>query len=124
VIQLRQRARALQRQTYVAYFASRDPRTPWYAKAIALAVVAYAVSPIDLIPDFVPVLGYLDDLFIVPLGVALVLKLLPPDVFETSSARADVAIDRSVGRYGAAAIVLVWLIAVTFALRLAAKLLE
>jgi len=64
----------------VVYLAARDPRTPWALRLLALAVAAYALSPIDLVPDFIPVLGYLDDLLIVPLGLALVLRLLPPPV--------------------------------------------
>jgi uncharacterized membrane protein YkvA (DUF1232 family) len=71
-------ARNLKRDTVALWIAARDPRTPWYAKVAAGAVAAYALSPIDLIPDFVPVLGYLDDLVIVPLGIALVIRLVPP----------------------------------------------
>ena len=74
----KQRAGLLKRETYAVYLAMRDPRVPWYAKALAACVVAYAFSPIDLIPDFIPVLGYLDDLILVPLGIALVVKLIPP----------------------------------------------
>src|SRR5712691_7272352 len=70
-------ARVLRRDVVAVWIAARDPRVPWYAKAVALAVAAYAVSPIDLIPDFIPVLGYLDDLIIVPLGILLVIKLIP-----------------------------------------------
>lgn len=70
----------LKRQIHALYLASRDPRTPWYAKAVAGLVVAYTLSPIDLIPDFIPVLGYLDDLLIVPAGIALAIRLIPADV--------------------------------------------
>src|SRR5207248_1616657 len=73
----RQRARALKQETLALCFALRDPRVPWYARLLAAGVVAYALSPIDLIPDFIPVLGYLDDLILVPVGIALVLKLIP-----------------------------------------------
>src|SRR5512137_362302 len=73
-------ARRLKVETYALYLACRDPRTPWYAKAWAVLVVAYAFSPIDLIPDFVPVLGYLDDLVIIPLGIWLALRMIPPAV--------------------------------------------
>lgn len=66
------------RDAHALYLASRNPRVPWYAKAIAIAVAAYAASPFDLIPDFIPVIGYLDDLISVPLGIALVIKLIPP----------------------------------------------
>jgi len=82
------KAEALEAQVYALYLAYRHPRTPWYAKAIALTVVAYTLSPIDLIPDFIPVLGYLDDLIIVPLGVLLVIRLVPREVMAECQARA------------------------------------
>ncbi len=93
------------------YFAARDRRTPWYAKVLAGAVVAYALSPIDLIPDFVPVIGYLDDLILVPLGLALVLKLIPREVLVESRQRAQAAAGRPISRTGAAFVLLVWLLA-------------
>jgi len=102
-------ARRLKRETYALYFVARDPRTPWYARLLCAAVVAYALSPFDLIPDFVPVLGYLDDLVIVPLGIALALRLVPAHVLEECRARASVAADRPVSRAGAAFIIAVWL---------------
>ncbi len=83
-----EKAEALETQVFALYLAYRDPRTPWYAKALALGVVAYALSPIDLIPDFIPVLGYLDDLLIVPAGVLLVIKLVPPQVMDECKRRA------------------------------------
>jgi len=76
----REYAQRLKAEGYAVYLACRDPRTPWYAKALAACVAGYAFSPIDLIPDFIPVLGYLDDLVIVPLGIALVLKMIPAEV--------------------------------------------
>ena len=75
---LRAKAAAIRRDVHALYLAARDPRVPWYAKAVAVAVAAYAISPIDLIPDFIPVLGQLDDLVIVPLGIVLAVKLVPP----------------------------------------------
>jgi uncharacterized membrane protein YkvA (DUF1232 family) len=75
-------ARRLKRDVHAVYLAARDPRTPWYARAAAILVAAYALSPIDLIPDFIPILGYLDDLLIVPLGILLVVRLIPADVLE------------------------------------------
>jgi uncharacterized membrane protein YkvA (DUF1232 family) len=72
----------LKRDVHAIYLAARDPRTPWYARAVAILVAAYALSPIDLIPDFIPILGYLDDLLIVPLGILLVVHLIPADVLE------------------------------------------
>lgn len=74
----KQWARLLKRDAHALYLAARDPRVPWYAKAMAIAVARYALSPINLIPDFIPVLGYLDDLIIVPAGIALVVRLIPP----------------------------------------------
>jgi uncharacterized membrane protein YkvA (DUF1232 family) len=77
---LKQRALNLKRETYALYLAYRDPRVPWYAKVICACTVAYALSPIDLIPDFIPVIGYLDDLVIVPAGLSLAIRLIPHDV--------------------------------------------
>src|SRR3979409_978890 len=73
-------ARAIKRDVHAIYLAARDPRVPWYAKALALCVAGYALSPIDLIPDFIPVIGYLDDLVIVPLGMWATISLIPADV--------------------------------------------
>ena len=85
--ELKQRARHLKAETFVLYLAARDPRTPWYAKLLVAGIVAYAVSPIDLIPDFVPVLGYLDDLILIPAGIALAVKLVPDSVLTDCRAR-------------------------------------
>jgi len=101
-------ARDLKRDSHAVYLASRDPRVPWYAKAIAIAVAAYALSPIDLIPDFIPVIGYLDDLIIVPLGIWLVVSLIPGEVMAECRARASEVGQRPVSRTGMAAIVLIW----------------
>ena len=106
---LKQRARHLKRETYALYLAARDPRTPWYAKLLAAAVVAYAVSPLDLIPDFVPVLGYLDDLIIVPLGLALVLRLVPAQVLAECRERARETTERPTSRLAAVIVVAIWL---------------
>ena len=108
------RARALKRDTYALYLAGRDPRVPWYAKALAAAVVAYALSPIDLIPDFIPVLGYLDDLLLVPLGLALALRLIPVPVMAECRREAAARLAAGSGRLhswvGATVIVLVWIL--------------
>ena len=85
---LRDWARAIKRDVHAIYLASRDPRVPWLAKAVAVGVAAYALSPIDLIPDFIPVLGYLDDLIIVPLGILLVVRLVPPGIMAEDRATA------------------------------------
>jgi uncharacterized membrane protein YkvA (DUF1232 family) len=109
---LRQWAKNLKRQTYVLYLAYKDPRTPWYARVFTACVVAYAFSPIDLIPDFVPVLGYLDDLILVPLGVAIALKLIPAEVLSDSEQEAQRLIEQGkpISRVGAAAIIMIWII--------------
>src|SRR5574342_1114553 len=86
---LRNYARKLKRNLFVLYLSYRDSRVPWYAKLVAICVVAYAFSPIDLIPDFIPVLGYLDDLIIVPLGISLALKLIPPFIIEENREKAE-----------------------------------
>ena len=108
---LRARARQLKIEAYAIYYAARDPRTPWYAKALILFVVAHTFSPIDLIPDFIPVIGYLDDLIITPAGIALAIRLIPPEVLSEARARAALAggPGRTVGRIGAAAIILIWI---------------
>jgi uncharacterized membrane protein YkvA (DUF1232 family) len=105
---LRDWARALRRDVVAVWIAARDPRVPWYAKALALAVAAYALSPIDLIPDFIPVLGYLDDLIIVPLGLLLVVRLIPAELM--AEFRAEAA-RREVPRSKAAALVIaaIWI---------------
>src|SRR5918911_3206143 len=108
---LKARARTLKRDTYALYLAARDPRTPWYAKVLAAAVVAYALSPFDLIPDFIPVLGYLDDLLIVPAGIALVLRLVPAEVLADCREQAQERAERPVSRVGAVFILAIWLLA-------------
>src|SRR4051794_4871960 len=105
-------ARAIRRDAHALYLAARDPRVPWYAKALAIAVAAYALSPIDLIPDFIPVLGYLDDLLIVPVGIALVVRLIPPEIMAEHRALATAAQDRSVSRVAAAVIIAIWVVAI------------
>lgn len=104
-------ATALKRQALTAWYAARDPRTPWFVRALALVVAAYAFSPIDLVPDFIPVLGYLDDLILVPLGIALVLRLLPAEVKTAARARAQAEAARPTSRAMAVAIVAIWLLA-------------
>ena len=109
--QLKSRARALKREAHAIYIAARDPRTPWYAKALIFFVVAHTFSPIDLIPDFIPVLGYLDDLIITPGGIWLAVRLIPAEVLEESRATAAThGVDGSVGKVGAVIIILVWII--------------
>ncbi len=104
-------ARRIKRDVIALYLAARDPRTPWYARVAAAAVAAYALSPIDLIPDFVPVLGYLDDLLIVPLGILLVIRLIPAAVLEEHRANAARLAARPVSHAAAALMVGIWLVA-------------
>jgi uncharacterized membrane protein YkvA (DUF1232 family) len=104
-------ARGIKRDVHAVWLAARHPATPWHAKALALAVAAYALSPIDLIPDFIPVLGYLDDLLIVPLGILAVTRLVPPDVLAECRTAADAAEGRPRSLAGAVVIILLWLAA-------------
>ncbi|MDW8324157.1 MAG: YkvA family protein [Burkholderiales bacterium] len=102
-------AGGLKRQTLIVYYAARDPRLPWAVRLIALMVAAYALSPIDLIPDFIPVLGLIDDLILVPLGIALVIRLTPPEVIAHARERAG-ASGRPVSRVAAGCVIVVWLL--------------
>ena len=108
----KQWAGRLKSETHALYLAYRDPRMPWYAKLFAALVVGYAFSPIDLIPDAIPVLGYLDDLILVPLGVALAVRMIPEDVLSESRQKAREMVERGerpVSRAAAAVIVVLWL---------------
>jgi uncharacterized membrane protein YkvA (DUF1232 family) len=102
-------ARSLKRDAHAIYLASRDPRVPWYAKALAVAVAGYALSPIDLIPDFIPIIGYLDELIILPLGIWLVVALIPQEIMVEYRAKADAAGQRPTSRAGMLAIILLWI---------------
>jgi uncharacterized membrane protein YkvA (DUF1232 family) len=108
---LRRWARDVTRDVYALYLARRDPRVPWYAKALAACVAAYAFSPIDLIPDFIPVLGYADDLVILPLGVLLVVKMIPDEVMAEHRAHAAGLMERPASKAAAAVIVVLWIAA-------------
>lgn len=108
---LKHRARQLKADTYALYLAARDSRTPWHAKLFVAFIVAYAFSPVDLIPDFVPVLGYLDDLILLPLGIALAIRLIPDDVLAECRARAHDAFTsgKPVNRVAGAIIIAIWI---------------
>jgi uncharacterized membrane protein YkvA (DUF1232 family) len=108
-------ARAMRRDAHAVYLAARDPRTPWYAKALAAGVAGYALSPIDLIPDFIPVLGYLDELVILPLGILAVVKLVPPNVMAESRATAALAAERPISWMAAAVIAFIWMASIALA---------
>ena len=102
-------ARDIKRDVMAVYLAARDPRTPWGLRLLALLVAAYALSPIDLIPDFVPVLGYLDDLLLLPLGLWLVIRLLPRDVLADARQRAAAALARPRSLVAGLVIALLWM---------------
>lgn len=105
---LRQWAKTIKRDVTALWLAAHDPRTPWLAKLLALLVAAYALSPIDLIPDFIPVLGYLDDVILVPLGLLLVIRLIPPELMEEFRAAAALAEQRPVNYIAACIFVSIW----------------
>ena len=109
---LKQKATALKKESYALYFAARDPRIPWYSKALIGLIVAYAFSPIDLIPDFFPVLGYLDDLVLIPLGIALAIKMIPDEIMTDARDKVETLTTegKPVIRYGAFIILSLWLV--------------
>jgi uncharacterized membrane protein YkvA (DUF1232 family) len=119
----KQRVRQLKAESYALYLAYRDPRVPWYARLLAAVVVGYAFCPIDLIPDVVPVLGYLDDLILVPLGIWLALKLIPPEVMAEAreGAQRAMAAGKPVNRAAAVVVVSIWLLLAALAVVLVVR---
>ncbi len=113
------KARSLKREVQALILASRDPRVPWAARVLAILVIAYALSPIDLIPDVIPILGYADDLLLIPLGIALVIRLIPPELLEDCRRRAhtDGTAATWSGRVAALLIVSLWGIVLYFTIR-------
>lgn len=113
---LKQHARHLKTETFALYLAARDPRTPWYAKLLVATIVAYALSPIDLIPDFIPVIGYLDDLILIPLGIALAIKLVPHSVLAECRTRTQEVYRNGgpVSNIAGAVIIIIWLLLFAF----------
>ena len=113
--QWQQKAKELKRETYALYYACKDSRVPWYVKLLATCVIAYALSPIDLIPDFIPVLGLLDDLILLPLAIVSILKLIPADVMNDCRRQAETAIASPKSksyRWGATIVVIgIWFLA-------------
>ena len=100
----------LEQELYAVYLAYKDPRVPWYAKLLAACIVAYAFSPIDLIPDFIPVLGYLDDLILVPLGIYLVLKMIPDEVMADCRSKAQLTLSQKKSNWLAATVIItIWI---------------
>ena len=106
---LKQKAKELKKQTLTVYFASRDPNLSMHIKIIAIIVVAYALSPIDLIPDFIPIFGLLDDIIIVPLGLALIIHLTPPEIIEAAQIKALQSAERPTSYIAAFIFILIWL---------------
>jgi len=108
----KRKARQLKQEVYAIYLAYRDPRVPLYARIFAAIVVGYAFSPIDLIPDPIPILGYLDDLILVPLGISIALKMIPPNVMAESREKARQMLEQGkpVNWYAAAVIIVIWLL--------------
>ncbi|MBU2359126.1 MAG: DUF1232 domain-containing protein [Alphaproteobacteria bacterium] len=112
---LREWARLIKRDVVALYIAARDPRVPWLAKTVAALVAAYALSPIDLIPDFIPVIGYLDDIILVPLGILLAVKLVPDDLMVGFRTEADLRVAKPISRSGAISVIVIWLAAAALA---------
>lgn len=106
-------AQQVKRDVSALYLAARDPRVPWYAKVMAALIAAYALSPIDLIPDFIPVLGYLDDLILIPLGVLVTVRMVPPAVMADLRRQAELRLrERPSSPAGAVFVILVWILAI------------
>jgi uncharacterized membrane protein YkvA (DUF1232 family) len=106
---LKTRAHQLKQQTLTVYFAARDPRTPFWVRLLAGLVTAYALSPIDLIPDFIPVIGFLDDIILIPLGLAVVIRNVPPQVMESARRKAHQTARKPVNYYAAVLFIALWL---------------
>lgn len=113
----KERVRVLKKETFALYLACRHPRVPWYAKILALIVVGYALSPIDLIPDFIPILGYLDDMILIPLGIMLVVRMIPAEVLAECRRKSGEMIERTTraGKIAAVVIVMIWIITAALA---------
>ena len=109
IARLKTWARGIKRDVVTVYFAARDPQAPWGARILAALVAAYALSPIDLIPDFIPVLGYLDDLLIVPLGLLMVMRVMPREVLAKARIKADAMLARPRSLWAAACFVAIWI---------------
>jgi len=117
----KEKSKQLKSEIVALYLAAKHPRTPWHAKVLAALIIGYALSPIDLIPDFIPVVGYLDDLILVPAGIALLIKIIPRDVLEECRSRAQSDLSKRKPKnwvVAAIIIVLIWLCAIYLAVSL------
>ncbi len=119
--QFKYRVQKLKREVYTIYFAYKDPRVPWYAKVFIACIVAYAFSPIDLIPDFIPILGYIDDLLLIPIGITIAIKMIPKIVFEEAQERARDTIEKPVSWIGAIIIVFMWLFTIILVVKFVSR---
>jgi uncharacterized membrane protein YkvA (DUF1232 family) len=106
---LKQKIKELKKQTLTVYFASRDPNLPRHIKIIAILIVAYALSPIDLIPDFIPILGLLDDIVIVPIGLAIIIHLTPQSILEAAKLKASQSVEKPKSYFAAFIFIFIWL---------------
>lgn len=119
----KERVRSLRTDTYVLYLSCRDPRVPWYARILIIVTISYALSPIDLIPDFIPIIGYLDDLIIVPAGIFLALKMVPGEVLAEKREKAGKELISLRTRWVAAVIIiLIWTFMLLLLFRLVWKM--
>lgn len=106
---LKRWSRNIRRDVYAVALVARDRRVPWYTKTLALAVAGYALSPLDVIPDFIPVIGFVDDVILVPLGILAVIKLVPPEILREHREHAERAIDLPKNRLGGIILLCIWL---------------
>lgn len=118
------KAQALKRDALAVWYASYDKRTPWYARLLAVVVAAYALSPVDLVPDFIPVLGYLDDLILIPAGIALTLRLIPPEVMTVARNKAESSLAKPSPWWMTLIIIIVWVGVLALLLHLLHPLLQ
>lgn len=109
-LNLQQQVKELKGKVYILYYAYKDPRVSWYSKLFIVLVIGYALSPIDLIPDFIPILGYLDDLILLPVGIILALKLIPDNLYKEFKKDAEVNMDNKMSRIGGLFVIIVWII--------------
>ena len=118
------KAKALKQEVYALSLAAKDSRVPWYAKVFAVLIMGYVLSPIDLIPDFIPVIGYVDDFILVPMAIILLIKMIPKEVMEECREKAKAHHGRMKGQHWVAAsiIVLIWLISIYISIRIASYL--
>jgi uncharacterized membrane protein YkvA (DUF1232 family) len=111
---LSERINKIKHETYALYLASRDKRTPWYARALVWLIAGYALSPIDLIPDFIPVIGYFDDLILVPLGISIALRLIPKEAMEAARKKAKTDLESKESWKAGIVVLILWILAIAF----------